>query len=58
MEATVKMMEDIIQRLRKAENLIIDCETLARNDKHYLNRMRDINCEIEKLLYDLETHYA
>lgn len=52
------MKLEIMETLKGINDDLTECETLTRGDKHYLNRIRDINSEVEKLIYDLETHYA
>lgn len=50
------MKNNVIKRLQRAEYIMGDCELLIRNDKYYLNRVRNIYCEIEELRTELETH--
>ena len=50
------MLNDALERLRRADNLLNDSRRFTNTEPYYLNRIRDISSELELLIEEMEAH--
>ena len=50
------MLNDALERLRRADKLLNDSRRFTYTEHYYLNRIRDISSELELLIEEMEAH--